>query len=100
MLDVLGAAYGDTPKYLWSIAAGNVLLHVGRLEKLGKLPKVSVKPSKKIRKRASLQSSRSIRRKWNNLLQSLPETTPRPSYGRRWTGCRIRSLRGELLFRV
>ncbi|GAQ81201.1 Metallo-hydrolase/oxidoreductase superfamily protein [Klebsormidium nitens] len=38
MLDVLRTAYSDTPKYLWSIAAGNVLLHVGRLEKLGKLP--------------------------------------------------------------
>jgi hypothetical protein len=77
VLDVLGAAYGDTPKYLWSIAAGNVLLHVGRLEKLGKLPKVSVKPSREIKKRASLQRSRSITRK-SNELGKLPNVSIKP----------------------
>lgn len=40
MLDVLQSAYSDTPKYLWATAGGNVLLHVGRLGKLGKLPQV------------------------------------------------------------
>ena len=48
MLDVLGKAYSDTPRYLWFIAAGNVLLHVGRLEKLGKLPKVRLEEARKV----------------------------------------------------